>query len=185
VRRWLIARPEVDPERIGINGLSFGTFFASIAAANEPRIRACVAMSTCLEPGHRTIFEEGSPTFKKRFMYMSGITDEAEFNKFRQTLTWKGHAEKIHCPFLCVVGEADELSPLIYSEQLVAALGGPKRLVVYQESRHSVGNVAATNLGPFPPVMAADWMAARLAGKPFTNERWYVKSSGEIIKTPL
>ena len=182
---WLIARPEVDPERIGINGLSFGTFFASIAVANEPRIRACVAMSTCLEPGHRTIFEEGSPTFKKRFMYMSGITDEAEFNKFRQTLTWKGHAEKIRCPFLCVVGEADELSPLTYSEQLVAVLGGPKRLVVYQESRHSVGNVAATNLGPFPPIMAADWMAARLAGKPFTSERWYVKSSGEIVKTPL
>jgi dienelactone hydrolase len=182
---WLVGRPEIDPERIGINGLSFGTFFSTIAAAHEPRIRACIAMSTCLEPGHRTIFEEASPTFKKRFMYMSGITDEAEFNSFRESLTWKGHAEKIRCPYLCVVGEADELSPLIYSEQLVAALGGPKRLVVYQESRHSVGNVAATNLGPFPPIMAADWMAARLAGKPLASERWYVRSSGETVKTPL
>jgi dienelactone hydrolase len=182
---WLVGRAEIDPERIGINGLSFGTFFSTIAAAHEPRIRACAAMSTCLEPGHRTIFEEASPTFKKRFMYMSGITDEPEFNRFRETLTWKGHAEKIRCPYLCVTGEADELSPPIYSEQLVAAVGGPKRLIVYQESRHSVGNVAATNLGPFPPIMAADWMAARLAGTPMSNERWYVRSSGEIIKTPL
>jgi dienelactone hydrolase len=182
---WLMARPEIDPDRIGLSGLSFGTFFGTIAAAHEPRIRACVAMSTCLEPGHRTIFEEASPTFKKRFMYMSGTTDEAAFNRFRDSLTWKGHAEKIRCPYLCVVGEADELSPLVHSEQLVDALGGPKRLVVYQESRHSVGNVAATNLGPFPPIMAADWMAARLAGKPFPSERWYVRSSGEIVKTPL
>jgi dienelactone hydrolase len=182
---WLAARSEIDPERIGINGLSFGTFFASIAAANEPRIRACVAMSTCLEPGHRTIFEEGSPTFKKRFMYMSGFTEEAEFDQFRKTLTWKGHAEKIRCPYLCVVGEADELSPMAYAEELVAALKGPKRLVVYQESRHSVGNVPATNLGPFPPIMAADWMAARLAGRPFASERWYVTSSGQINKTAL
>jgi hypothetical protein len=31
----------------------------------------------------------------------------------------------------------------------------------------------------------ADWMAATLAGKPFTNERWYVEATGHIAKTPL
>ena len=41
-------------------------------------------MSVCHEPGCHTIFEEASPTFKKRFMYMSGITDEAEFDKMRR-----------------------------------------------------------------------------------------------------
>ncbi len=29
-------------------------------------------------------------------------------------------------------------------------------MVVYQESRHSVGNVPAVNLGPFPPIRVAD-----------------------------
>ncbi len=48
----------------------------------------------------------------------------------------------------------------------MAALGGPKQMVVYQESRHSVGNVPAANLGPFPPILVADWLADRLAGKP-------------------
>jgi hypothetical protein len=56
-------------------------------------------------------------------------------------------------------------------------------LVVYQDSRHSVGNVPAANLGPFPQVLVADWMAARLAGKPFASERWYVDSAGRITKT--
>src|SRR6202043_4255321 len=102
--------------------------FSTIAAAHEPRIRACIAMSTCLEPGCHTIFEEASPTFKKRFMYMSGITEEAEFDTFRETITWQGHADKIRAPFLCVAGEADELSPIVHSDRLVAALKGPKQM---------------------------------------------------------
>ena len=66
----------------------------------------------CHEPGCHTIFQEASPTFKKRFMYMSGIVDEAEFDKFRQGITWEGHADKIKVPYLCLAGEDDELSPV-------------------------------------------------------------------------
>ena len=101
-----------------------------------------------------------------------------------QGLTWEHHVDQIRCPYLCVAGEAEELSPLEYAEQLVARLDAPKRLVVYAESRHAVGGVPATNLGPYPPGLLADWMAARLAGKPFPSERWYVEPSGRIVKTP-
>jgi dienelactone hydrolase len=182
---WLSRRPEIDAARIGVTGTSFGSMFGTILTAHEPRVRACAVMSVCHEPGCHTIFQEASPTFKKRFMYMSGITDEAEFDAFRKTITWEGHAEKIRVPYLCVAGEAEELSPLEHSERLVAALNGPKQMVVYQESRHSVGNVPSANLGPFPPVLVADWMADRLAGKPFASERWYVTSSGQVEKTAL
>jgi len=44
--------------------------------------------------------------------------------------------------------------------------------------------VPAANLGPFPPILLADWMQARLAGKPFPSERWYVEASGRVVKTP-
>jgi hypothetical protein len=88
-------------------------------------------------------------------------------------------------PYLCVAGEFDELSPIGHSERLVAAVKGPKRMVVYQESRHSVGNVAAANLGPFPPILVADWLADRAAGKPFPSEHWFVRSNGQIDKKPL
>ncbi len=182
---WLSSRPEVDAERIGCSGTSFGTFFGTILTAHEPRIRAFAAMSVCHEPGCHTIFQEASPTFKKRFMYMSGITDEDEFDRFRQTITWEGHADKIRVPYLVVAGECEELSPVEHSERLVKTVKGPKRMVVYQESRHSVGNVPAANLGPFPPILVADWMADRLAGKSFPSEHWFVRSNGQIDKTPL
>ena len=126
---WLSARAEIDVNRVGLAGNSFGSFFGTLAAAHEPRIRA---------------------------------------------------------PYLCLAGEFDELSPIEHTERLMKALAGPKRLVVYQDSRHSVGNVPAANLGPFPPILAADWMAATLAGKSsFPSEKWFVEASGRIVKTPL
>lgn len=68
-------------------------------------------------------------------------------------------------PYLCIASEADELSPLENAERCVKAIPGPKRLVVYQDSRHSVGGVPAANLGPSPTGLQADFMAAVLAGK--------------------
>src|SRR5205814_1553772 len=130
---------------IGLAGNSFGSFFGTIAAAHEPRLRAIAVSAVCHEPGFHTIFEEASPTFKMRSMYMSGISDEAKFDELRKTMTWEGHAELIHSPYLCVAGEHEELSPLIHTERLLTALKGPKRFVVYQDSRHSVGNVPSAN----------------------------------------
>ena len=183
VMDWMAARPELDAQRIAVVGNSFGSFFGTIAAAHEPRFRACAVSATCLEPTCHTIFEEASPTFKRRFMYMSGYSDEAKFNEFCKTLTWEGHAENIRVPYLCVAGEADELSPLEHTERLLQTLQCPKQLVVYQDSRHSVGNVPSATLGPHPQTLVADWMQARLNGKPLTSERWYVEASGRVVKT--
>jgi len=182
---WLAARPEIDAARIGIAGQSFGSLFATVAAANEPRLRAVAVTATCLEPGCHTIFEEASPTFKMRFMFMAGITDEAAFDEFRKSLTWEGHAERLRVPYLCIAGEADELCPLENTERMFKVMQAPRQLVVYQDSRHSVGGVPAANLGPSPGVLAADWLAARLAGKPIASERWYVDATGKVTQTPL
>jgi hypothetical protein len=61
----------------------------------------------------------------------------------------------------------------------------PRQLVIYADSRHSVGNVPAANFGPFPPTLVADWLVARLNGKPVSSERWLVEATGRIVKTAL
>ena len=73
---WLANRAEIDAGKIAIIGSSFGSLFSTIAASAEPRYVAVAVASTCLEPGCDTIFQQASPTFKKRFMYMSGIPNE-------------------------------------------------------------------------------------------------------------
>ncbi len=182
---WLLRRPEIDAQKIGVTGTSFGSFFGTILAANEPRVAATAVISTCLEPGCHTIFEEASPTFKKRFMWMSNYTDETKFDEFIKTLTWEGQVEKIRSPYLVVAGEADELSPLEHTERMIRTMTGPRQLVIYADSRHSVGNVPAANLGPFPPGLTADWLVARLEGKPCKSERWFVEPTGRISKAAL
>ena len=116
---------------------------------------------------------------------MTGFLDEPEFDRFSKTLTWEGEVEKIKVPYLSVAGEAEELSPLSYAENMLQRMSCPRQFVVYQGSRHAVGYVPAANLGPYPPTLVADWMLDRLNGKPMTSERWYVESSGAIVKTPL
>lgn len=182
---WMVARPEIDASRIGCTGISFGTLFGTIVTAHEPRIRAFSAQGVCHEPGCHAIFQEASPTFKKRFMYMSGMVDEDEFDRFRQTITWEGHADRITQPYLCLAGEVDELSPVEYSGRLLQSVKGPKRLVIYQGGKHSVGSAPGANLGPSPTGLVADWMEDRLAGKPFASERWFVTVNGQVEKTPL
>jgi pimeloyl-ACP methyl ester carboxylesterase len=185
IMEWLLQRSEIDPQGIGITGRSFGSLFSTIAIANEPRYRAAAVIAVCLEPGCHTIFEEASPTFKRRFMWMSGYSDESEFDEFAKTLTWEGYAEKIQQPFLVITGESDELSPLIHTERFVDTLPGPKQLLIYQDSRHTVSGVPSVNLGPAPNVLMCEWMSARLRGKSFASERWYVAAGGQVEKTPL
>jgi X-Pro dipeptidyl-peptidase (S15 family) len=94
VADWLANRPEVDATKIGMTGSSFGSFFTAIMMAADGRFKACAVTGTCYEPGGETIFNEASPTFKKRFMFMSGITDEREFDDFRTTIDWNGYARE-------------------------------------------------------------------------------------------
>lgn len=182
---WLSRRAELDIARVGVSGNSFGSFFSTIMVANEPRFKACAVTSPNLEPGCHTIFEEASPTFKQRFMYMAQISDEKRFDTFRQTLSWKGHAEKVRMPYLCVGGESDELCPLHFVEEMIGAMKAPRQLVIYQDSRHAIGGVPAATLGPYLPTLVADWMVARLAGKPFKSERWFIDATGRVTASPL
>lgn len=181
---WLSARAEVDADRICLAGRSFGSFFATILLAHEPRIQACAVSATCHEPGGETIFEHASPTFKQRFMFMTGMDDETEFDHFRSSITWEGHADRIGAPYLCLAGEFDELSPLRHTRDLLAAVRGPKQLVVYQGSRHSIAGPAAEN-GPHPQGYLADWLRARVDDLPVEDEEWYVETSGNVVRSAL
>jgi hypothetical protein len=61
------------------------------------------------------------PAWQPAAFHPASFTDEAAFDEFRKTLTWEGHAEKIRCPYLCLTGEADALSPLVHTERMMAA----------------------------------------------------------------
>ncbi|HEY2527947.1 MAG TPA: hypothetical protein VGJ20_08375, partial [Xanthobacteraceae bacterium] len=65
------------------------------------------------------------------------------------------------------------------------ALGGPKQLLVYEGGNHSVALTTATVNGPEPRKYQAEWMAARLEGRPFPSERWFIEANGNVVKEAL
>ena len=182
---WIAKRPELDVTKIAMTGVSFGSFFSAIMMSGDQRFKACAITGTCYEPGGETIFNQASPTFKKRFMFMSGITDEHEFDAFRKTIDWNGYAQKIKGAYFVACGEYDQLCPLEHTEAFVKALGGAKQLVVYKGGNHSIAFTTASTKGPNPREVQADWLAARLEGKPFESEYWTVDYDGSVSKAKL
>ena len=162
---WIAKRPELDVTKIGMTGVSFGSFFSAIMMSGDARFKACAITGTCYEPGGETIFNQASPTFKKRFMFMSGVTDEHEFDAFRKTIDWNGYAQKIKGAYFVACGEYDQLCPLEHAEAFVKALGGAKQLVVYKGGNHSIAFTTASTKGPNPRDVQADWLAAQLRGQ--------------------
>ena len=154
---WLDARPEIDSDRLGYRGTSFASYFGThAAAALGDRMKACAVIYVCHEPGCHTIFNVASPTFKMRFMYMAGYEDEAAFDEFVKGMDLRPVAGNITCPYLCVAGADDELSPIEHTHDLLGRINAPKKLVVYEGARHAIGVAPSAMLGENPQNMIAD-----------------------------
>jgi len=73
---YLMDLPEVDPQRIGMFGISMSGYCGSRAAATDHRLAALAAFEAVTGDFH-TIFERAQPTFKNNYMFMTGYTARA------------------------------------------------------------------------------------------------------------
>ena len=186
IHKFLGKRPDIDMDRLAIRASSFGSYFGTVAAAAlGKKIRAYAVTGVCQEPGCNTIFNMASPTFKARFMFMSGVEDEAEFDAFCKGIDLRPVAPNIRCAYMVIAGENDQLSPIEHTENLFATITAPKRLVIFEGANHGVGDAPSVDNGEDKNTMLADWLIDRLNGKPFTSERVWIDSSGRATATPL
>lgn len=186
--QWIDARSDLDRERIGLFGRSFGSYAGTVMAnAIADRLRGAAVGFPCHEPGMHTIFEEASPTFKNRFMFMAGYEDEAAFDGFVKGFDLRDKVGALRCPYLLVAGELDELSPVRHAYEVCRRVPGPVELLVYQNERHAPGRAPSAQLGPHWYSMMADWLAARVRErKPAGKSRFvYVKSNGQAEERPM
>ena len=70
---YLLGRREVDPERVGIYGISMGSYWSLRLASYDRRIAAVVSAVACFNPNN-TIFTQSSPRFKQMFMSWRAMT---------------------------------------------------------------------------------------------------------------
>ena len=143
---YILTRPEVDPDRLGICGVSMGSFWGVRTAALDDRIRALATSASCF--GDKTaIFNQASPRFKRVFMYMAGVHDEETFDaEIAAHMTTSGFGAKISCPTLLIQGEFDPLCPLEDTQQLFEELAGPKELWILKTTSTGSGDSPASGV---------------------------------------
>jgi dienelactone hydrolase len=184
IHDWLARRPAIDPERLALRGVSFGSFFGvQMAAALGAKLNGVVSAFVAHEPGLRTLFESASPSFKMRFMMMAGYEDEDAFDDFARGFDLRPYAARLACPILIQAGEDDELSPLEHTQALFDLIRAPKRLVVYEGARHVLRGGGSVAAGESTDTMFADWLLDRFAGKPMASERVFITAAGQARVT--
>jgi fermentation-respiration switch protein FrsA (DUF1100 family) len=162
---WLEKHGAIDAGRIALRATSFGTNFSiHAAAALGNRVTGLAQAFALHEPGCFSIFNAASPTFRMRFMLMSNVTDDDAFDKFAGGFDVRGAAAKITCPVLMIAGEDDELSPVEHTYDLYDRITAPKKLVVYEGAKHSLGGASSVAAGEHFGITTGEWIADRLNG---------------------
>ena len=170
-------RPEIDAERIGLWGVSMGSYWGLRAAAHDVRIRAVATAMGCYGD-MSVIFERAQPSFKRNFMAMSGYTDEARFDtEVAAKMRVAPVVDRIDVPVLMAYGEFDELSTVEATIDLYDKITAPKRLLIFEQEFHALGGVGAELIGS-----TAAWLELALAGEipPGDAQQAYVRRSGDI-----
>lgn len=163
---YLVKRPEVDPERIGLYGVSMGTYWGPLIAIQDSRVKALSVHASCqYDKDH--IFNETSPNFRMRFMWMAGCLDDEAFDRMTVKMTLEGREPQIKCPHLIFHGELDHLTDTEEVYKYFNNLGSEiKELRIYENECHGVSRFA-DEIG----TMSADWLRDRLQGIPPKQKR--------------
>jgi dienelactone hydrolase len=95
---YLVARPDVDPERIGLHGSSLGGYSGPRCATGEKRIKAVAVWSGAYNLVD-DIFDY-YPPIQDRLRWLMGAKDLKEAREKIREFTLIGRAQKIECPLL-------------------------------------------------------------------------------------
>ncbi|MGE2688882.1 alpha/beta hydrolase family protein [Mycolicibacterium pulveris] len=158
VSAWIdiaLDRPEVDPDRLALLGISFGGYFVLRAAAHEPRIRAVVANSPVVDlraylvsflagmggdPEQVLTPEEDfslddidqipdaemPPTVKEMSRSLIRRFGQTTFlNTFHYLREFNVDPASITCPALALVGSGEGGEPIRQYEEFAERSGGP------------------------------------------------------------
>lgn len=169
---WLEGRADVDPRRIGLEGVSLGGYYCPRAVAFEPRFAMGVVWGANHNWGEvqkRRLAREGErpvPHYWDHVRWVWGAGDMDEFMAIAEKVTLDGVLDRIRVPFLVTHGEADKQIPLEYAhrsyEQLV---NSPKReLKIFTPREGGIQHSSFDNSDNAANFIA-DWVAETLGGR--------------------
>lgn len=160
VADYLKGRDDIDPDRIGVFGVSLGGYYAARSAAYEPRVRAAVALAG---PYRFDLdWDTLPPQTRTTFQHRSGAASPAEARERAAALTLEDAAPRITGPLLVAAGGQDRLIPPYHAERLAREAPGAE-LLMYPDGSHGLTNHAFESRATM-----ADWLAMHLTAAGLT-----------------
>jgi dienelactone hydrolase len=168
---YLETRSDIDPKRIGLEGVSLGGYYCPRAVAFEPRFAMGVVMGAnhdWRDVQKKRLQREGSfpvPHYWEHVRWVWGGDTIEEFMKIAEQVHLDGVLDRIRVPFLVTHGEKDSQIPAHWAQRTYDQLiNSPKRELKIFTAReggvqHSMFDNSA-NAGAF----IADWVAEVLGG---------------------
>jgi dipeptidyl aminopeptidase/acylaminoacyl peptidase len=151
---WLEGAPEVDMNRVGLLGPSFGGYLAPRSAAFDQRVKACVSLGGFSNLG---AFAGTAPIRAVRStQLMFGVSDSEEWRREIRLHSLEDVIEGLTCELLVVNGSNDQTLPVSQSIEIYNRAVGPKELKIYEGASHC----AASDREAFPYL--TKWIAEKL-----------------------
>ena len=172
VMDWLQTRADVDPARIGLEGVSLGGYYCPRAVAFEPRFACGVvwgANHDWRDVQKKRLQKEGDfpvPHNWAHVCWVWGAKDIPDFMRIAEDVHLDGVLDRIRVPFLVTHGARDSQIPLKWAERTYEQLvNSPRReLKVFTEREGGVQHSSfdnSANAGAW----IADWVAEVLGGR--------------------
>ena len=185
---YLLRRPEIDPEKIGVYALSFGSHWGMRIAATEHRVRAVAAPWASFVDKYYLMTEE-SPRYKQLFGYLTQSSTEDELDRVVGGMTMEGRMEQITCPTLLVTGEYDPRAPVEEVYRLFDQMKAPAELWLMPDQHHNSSITSGTRSAVWEADIHAfvcDWLRERFNGVPVRHpgQVLYVEPSGAGPNSP-
>lgn len=169
---WLETRIEVDPRRIGLEGVSLGGYYCPRAVAFEPRFACGVvwgANHDWRDVQKKRLAREGDfpvPHYWEHVRWVWGAKDMDDFMRIAENVHLDGVLDRIKVPFLVTHGERDSQIPLHWAERTYEQLvNSPQReLKIFTQREGGVQHSSfdnSANAGAY----IADWVAETLGGR--------------------
>jgi pimeloyl-ACP methyl ester carboxylesterase len=125
---YLVSRPDVDADRIGLLGESFAGYLVPRAAIFEPRIRAAVVWSPIYELDLTRLLAAAPEAFRSHLMQLVGATAET-FDEKRAAYSLRGSLSALKARMLLIQGSDDWIIPSPIETALRIQREAPAQLV--------------------------------------------------------
>ena len=173
---WLEKRTDIDPRRIGLEGVSLGGYFCPRAVAFEPRFACGVAWGAnhdWRDVQKKRLAKEGAfpvPHYWEHVRWVWGAKDMDEFMAIAERVHLDGVLDRIRVPFLVTHGAKDTQIPLHWAERTYEQLvNSPKRELKVFTDREGGAQHASFDNSANAGAYIADWVAETLGGRTATQ----------------